>query len=64
MKEKLPLTRTERMQKLGRLLAEWNATDYAISSKKAQDVCYELTKLFPRIFHREWNKFVKERLKP
>jgi hypothetical protein len=55
---------SEKMEKMGRLLAEWNIVnvgDQEEVHKKARTACYEITKLFPRIFIREWNRLLAER---
>lgn len=54
---------SEKMEKMGRLLAEWNVVnvgDQEEVCRKARTACYEITKLFPRIFIREWNRLLTE----
>ena len=60
------MKQSEKMAKMGKLLAEWNAVSVGNQEelyKKARHACYEITKLFPRIFIREWNKFLAEEKK-
>jgi hypothetical protein len=45
-------------EQLGKILAQWNA-----EKLEAGDALYQITKLFPRIFHRAWKEYVEKEVK-